>query len=1041
MRWAPDGARLAMGDSIGGVEVLKADGRRLWRQIERGSAVNDINWSPGGGRLATISSYDVVSWDAVTGKVLLRIEEAGLNETVSWSPDGSRFAWGGAEDKVYIADASTGERLLSCTGHATIVVCASWSPDGRRLASSSADNTARIWDAASGECLLSLEGHEDRVNRVRWAPDGKTIATASWDNTVRVWNVRTGEHLGKYTSHEDSVHDAAWSPDGRLLASCSYDKTVRIFATKSGRELLCLKGHNDWVWSAAFSPDGTRLASASWDGTVRVWDVADLSRKRLKRGVDDGLDAYVRRHLATVGRRPVRVPRPLWVPHLPGAKGEYLGMLKGDEKVDSPVVDIFSDCSSIAAGHSDGKVRRWDLKSGAIVWEGNEKQKDDIFDVAISPDQKHIASASKDNTIRILDAAAGYLKATCEGHDSWVRRVRWSPDGQRLASVSEDRTVRVWDPHSGNCLHSIKGHLDIVWGVDWSPDGFYLASASADKTVRIWDATSGVEIRRFEGHKKRVNSVGWSPDGRRLASCAADRTVRVRNALNGRKLRLFRGHKSEVIDVVWSPDGRFLASMGWWKDQTIRVWDASNAQELMRFTFEDKYSWRIVWSADGAFLASSHHHDVVRFWDARHLVSRKTTRTATKPSRKTIPKSLAPLPAALARQHRLGLYPPMSLVDDLLALIAGGMRDTMVVKGLRKEPGVRALVELRWFIHARMGLVALLLHGLPMKGWEPPDGTTPVEVRDELKAALEYSEAMEAKPTETWLAGLRKNARRIDDRLLTLLNILGPDAVAADPGLPLRLMNRVGELPPLTSAKRSLLGIRLNTGASGHATGSGPGVDRSGIEKYGDLKSLLPSQLMLPSDILAFRYIRSELLYRARQGEEPPRLRPAVILLDVSPPVFGPVEAITRLAAHIVARSLRKAGIPAVLVTTGDKEGVETVRSIEHASDMVEIWTRRTMVPVNTSRCLKLARVIREQLRGGPLEPVVLVLSHAWFGADEDIPAVPNMRGLFVQYPNHDERPAMAGACERWESVGAGETSNMLEMLGRLAGSSVDYAD
>ncbi len=62
------------------------------------------------------------------------------------------------------------------------------------------------------------------------------------------------------------------------------------------------------------------------------------------------------------------------------------------------------------------------------------------------------------------------------------------------------------------------------------------------------------------------------------------------------------------------------------------------------------------------------------------------------------------------------------------------------------------------------------------------------------------------------------------------------------------------------------------------------------------------------------------------------------------------------------------------------------------------------------------------------------VLSHAWFGADENIPAAPNMHGLFVQYPNCDVRPAMAGACERWESVGAGETSNMLDILGRLAG-------
>ena len=33
---------------------------------------------------------------------------------------------------------------------------------------------------------------------------------------------------------------------------------------------------------------------------------------------------------------------------------------------------------------------------------------------------------------------------------------------------------------------------------------------------------------------------------------------------------------------------------------------------------------------------------------------------------------------------------------------------------------------------------------------------------------------------------------------------------------------------------------------------------------------------------------------------------------------------------------------------------------------------------------------MREQLRGTGLEPVVLVLSHPWFGADEDLPLVPH---------------------------------------------------
>jgi len=43
----------------------------------------------------------------------------------------------------------------------------------------------------------------------------------------------------------------------------------------------------------------------------------------------------------------------------------------------------------------------------------------------------------------------------------------------------------------------------------------------------------------------------------------------------------------------------------------------------------------------------------------------------------------------------------------------------------------------------------------------------------------------------------------------------------------------------------------------------------------------------LPPDVLAMRHLRGDLLYRAQTGGEPPRLRPTVILLDVSPPTGG----------------------------------------------------------------------------------------------------------------------------------------------------------
>jgi WD40 repeat protein len=81
-----------------------------------------------------------------------------------------------------------------------------------------------------------------------------------------------------------------------------------------------------------------------------------------------------------------------------------------------------------------------------------------------------------------------------------VNAVAWSPDGRRIASASRDETVQVWDAANGKALLSYNGHTDWVLAVAWSPDGRRIASASRDETVQVWDAASGKPLLSFNGH-------------------------------------------------------------------------------------------------------------------------------------------------------------------------------------------------------------------------------------------------------------------------------------------------------------------------------------------------------------------------------------------------------------------------------------------------------------------------------------------------------------------------------------------------------------
>ncbi len=393
------------------------------------------------------------------------------------------------------------------------------------------------------------------------------------------------------------------------------------------------------------------------------------------------------------------------------------------------------------------------------------------------------------------------------------------------------------------------------------------------------------------------------------------------------------------------------------------------------------------------------------------------------------------LPNALAQMHRLDIYPPLSLVQDLLKLTGGQPVDNLLTQ-LAQDTKISEFIALRWSTPARIGLVALLLHKIPFPEWEPPSGISPTEISDALQAGLQ-GETIPPQAPPPPISQLQAAAQLINEQLLSLLTILGEQVVASEPALPLRLLARIPNLPALSSLQRQLLGVRVCfNNHTGRSLGNAPGVERgqiSGVETSSrtDWSSLLPTQLALPPSVLNYRYQRGELLFRTRELAEPPRLRPTVLLLDVTPPVFGCVETITRIAAFTVANFLREASIPVVLITTGDVQ--EQIIPLNYPQDLVEIWMQRAMLPANEVRSLKLANAIRTNLQDeGGLEPIILLLTHPWFGAAQKISRIPGLRGLFVQYPSLQVPATIAHLCERYSYIDIEHTGNLGEILGYL---------
>lgn len=272
------------------------------------------------------------------------------------------------------------------------------------------------------------------------------------------------------------------------------------------------------------------------------------------------------------------------------------------------------DGSRVATASRDGTARIFDAASGralAAFSTGGCM----VEGVAWSPDSGRVVTASRDLVLRVWDVATGEVVRMLTGATDIGRQVAWSPDGRLVAGTSRDQVVRIWDAETGDLVHELRGHQDDVWGVGWSPDGSRLATASHDRTAIVWDPGTGTATATVRGHNDFVEGLAWSPDGRGLATSSGDHTIRISDPETGQLRLLIRGHTDYVWNLTWSPDGRMLASAS--SDRTARIFDTQDAKPIAVLRGHTDTVWDVAWSPDGAGIATGSADGTARIWDVR----------------------------------------------------------------------------------------------------------------------------------------------------------------------------------------------------------------------------------------------------------------------------------------------------------------------------------------------------------------------------------------------------------------------------------------
>ena len=433
---------------------------------------------------------------------------------------------------------------------------------------------AHIWNLGDKKPLREFQTHKRTVSHICFHdPEGRRVATVSWDGTARVWDVEEKPEVEKESYHfvPGPMSRACFSPDGHELATNQWDGVVHLWTlVKSPRA----KGQEDTTtvlqtpgipqMFATFSPDGDQIAIVGFDKKIRLYSVR-LDESRVK------LDL----------------------------------LLEKDSLHDGPLYCVAFDPSRtgrLATASYDRTGRLWFLDGNRLderaCLKGHKAQ---IYEIAFSPREEVVATASVDGTVRFWNLSG--KETACFQGVGQVYSAKFHPKENVVASAWGDGFIRLIDL-SGKLIGEYRtpGSSSPAFCVDFSDDGRFLGAVFGNGTACAWeccdspDTWLASEPRRppFQAHEGLAIGIAFSPSppGSEpwFATSSGDGLVRLWS-LNGRKLAEFKQHESFVRGIDFHPNPADLRLLTASVDGTVKLLKIDHGIESLQDLHRQARKW------------------------------------------------------------------------------------------------------------------------------------------------------------------------------------------------------------------------------------------------------------------------------------------------------------------------------------------------------------------------------------------------------------------------------------------------------------------
>jgi WD40 repeat protein len=491
---SPDGRRLAVG-GYPGLALLDTATGRVLATADLHRTVFWVAFSPHGSALAVASgpnppasttkgSIALLDPRTLAVRRVLRRIDGNTFQSVAFSPNGSKLAYGGGDGSAGVLELPSGAQSISLPGHVTYVFQVAFSPDGRQLATAAGDGTVLLWRVGGNAPQMIRTGPFDTTINdnglfpadLRLAADRVLVRLAPLKGPARgqeevmAWSLRTRRLVAAPLAirRAPSYSLGRLSDDGRVAVTIPIKPLFSIVGVPGARLQ---------VWDVAARRITHRTVIGSPINDLLPPAISpDDSQVALGVAVGRAFSPvmeFVNPATGRVRRLKPAAPSPcVWTSSSYSPNGRYL-----------------------AVTDSCGQVYIWNTATDRQVGHPvTSSYTTNMSAPRFSPDGSHLAVANTGNPgqVSLIDVATDKVVTVLTAHTGQVEDIAYSPNGKLLATASIDHTVRIWDAHNGRPLR-ILYHPDPVDTLAFSLDSNTIATLDYAGTIRIWDACPDCE--------------------------------------------------------------------------------------------------------------------------------------------------------------------------------------------------------------------------------------------------------------------------------------------------------------------------------------------------------------------------------------------------------------------------------------------------------------------------------------------------------------------------------------------------------------------